>query len=85
MNADEFKAALRALGWKQADLARRVEVAPTTVSRWIDGDGVPGPVAAYLGIALQLQRLYAEFVAPPARERKQREARPNKAAGGAAK
>jgi transcriptional regulator with XRE-family HTH domain len=76
MNADEMKAALHALGWKQADLARRVEVAPTTVSRWIEGDGVPGPVAAYLGIALQLQRLYAEFVAPPKRERKKREARP---------
>lgn len=75
MNAEELKTSLRALGWKQTDLARRVEVAPTTVSRWIDGDGVPGPVAAYLGIALELQRLHAQYVAPPKHERKRREPR----------
>ncbi len=65
MTADELKQALKALGWKQSDLARRVEVGDTTVSRWAAGDPpVPGPVAAYLGMALEIDRLHRQYVRP---------------------
>lgn len=65
MTADELKQALKALGWKQSELARRVEVGDTTVSRWAAGDPpVPGPVAAYLGMALEIDRLYRQYVRP---------------------
>lgn len=65
MTADELKQALKALGWKQSELARRVEVGDTTVSRWAAGDPpVPGPVAAYLGMALEIDRLYRQYVHP---------------------
>lgn len=70
MNTDELKVALKALGWKQSELARRVGVGDTTVSRWVGGDAVPAPVAAYLGIALEIDRLYQQFVVPPKRKRR---------------
>ena len=70
MNTDQLKQALKALGWKQSELARRVGVGDTTVSRWVGGDAVPEPVAAYLGIALELDRLYKQFVVPPKRTRR---------------
>jgi transcriptional regulator with XRE-family HTH domain len=65
MTAEELKQALKALGWKQSELARRVEVGDTTVSRWAAGDPpVPGPVAAYLGMALEIDRLHRQYVRP---------------------
>ena len=70
MNSDQLKVALKALGWKQSELARRVGVGDTTVSRWVGGDAVPEPVAAYLGIALEIDRLYKQFVVPPKRMRR---------------
>ena len=70
MNTDELRGALSALGWKQSELARRVGVGDTTVSRWVSGDAVPQPVAAYLGIALEIHQLYQRFVVPPKRQRR---------------
>lgn len=65
MTADELKQALKALGWKQSELARRVEVGDSTVSHWTTGEtSVPGPVAAYLGMALEIDRLYRQYVRP---------------------
>jgi len=70
MTADELKQALQALGWKQSELARRVEVGDSTVSHWTTGETpVPGPVAAYLGMAQEIDRLHRQYVRPirPAR------------------
>lgn len=65
MTADELKQALKALGWKQSELARRVEVGDSTVSHWTTGEtSVPGPVAAYLGMALEIDRLHRQYVRP---------------------
>ena len=65
MTAEELRQALRSLGWKQSELARRVGVGDTTVSRWMAGDPpVPEPVAAYLGLALEIDRLHRQYVQP---------------------
>ena len=45
---------LRELGWSQAELARRVDTYPSTVSQW---KRVPGGVAAYVALALRVKRL----------------------------
>lgn len=64
MTSDEFTAALAALGWKQSDLARRLELDKNTPSRWAHGHtAVPAWAAEYLRAMLALQRLHAEFVA----------------------
>ena len=65
MTAEELREALRTLGWKQSDLARRVGVGDTTVSRWMAGDPpVPEPVTAYLGLAMEIDRLHRQYVRP---------------------
>lgn len=65
MTAEELKQALQALGWKQSELARRVDVGDSTASHWATGDTpVPGPVAAYLGMALEIDRLHRQYVRP---------------------
>jgi transcriptional regulator with XRE-family HTH domain len=52
------------LGWKQSELARRVGVGDTTVSRWATGAAIPEPVAAYLGLAAEIDRLHRQYVRP---------------------
>lgn len=65
MTAEELREALRVLEWKQSELARRVGVGDTTVSRWVAGDPpVPEPVAAYLGLAMEIDRLHRQYVRP---------------------
>ena len=65
MTAEELKQALKALGWKQSDLARRVDVGDSTASHWATGETpVPGPVAAYLGMAGEIDRLHRLYVRP---------------------
>lgn len=49
--------ALRDLRWSQTELARRVRVHPSSVTRWINEDNVPGPVVAYLDLARQMRKL----------------------------
>ena len=49
--------ALRALGWRSKDLARRLEVSVGAVSSWRTGRRpVPGYAIAYLELALKLTR-----------------------------
>jgi transcriptional regulator with XRE-family HTH domain len=77
MTAEELKQALQALGWKQSELARRVDVGDSTVSHWTTGETpVPGPVAAYLGMAQEIDRLHRQYVRPikPARATAEEEA-----------
>jgi transcriptional regulator with XRE-family HTH domain len=66
MTGDEFREALAALGWKQADLARKVELHPNTVSGWASA-GAPAWAAEYLRVMLELDRLHRAFVRPPER------------------
>jgi transcriptional regulator with XRE-family HTH domain len=52
--------ALDLLGWSGAELARRLDVGEDRVSAWRRGRskrGVPGPVAAYLELALRVRDL----------------------------
>ena len=67
MDAQEFKAILDQLGWKQADLARRLSeasgesVPATTINRWAQGTTRVHPgVAAYLRLALKIKRTQIE-------------------------
>lgn len=57
MDAKALKADLRTLGWSQSELAERIDTHPNTVSRWISDNKVPGPVAAYVRLALQVHTL----------------------------
>lgn len=54
MTKDEMKEILTTLGWSQAELARRIQVRPGSVSRW---KTVPGAVAAYLRLAVKTNNL----------------------------
>jgi transcriptional regulator with XRE-family HTH domain len=66
MTADEFTTALDVLGWKQSDLARRLDLDKNTPSRWANGrTPVPGWAGEYMRAMLALQRLHAEFVQVP--------------------
>lgn len=64
MTADEFTGVLVELGWKQADLCRRVAVTKSTASRW-GQEGPPRWVGEYLRVMLELDRLHRLFVRPP--------------------
>ena len=66
MTADEYRNALLALGWKQADLCRRIEVNKNTASRW-GQDGPPAWVSEYLGALLAIDALHRQFVRPGGR------------------
>lgn len=65
LTADEFKEALRLLGWTQVHFAGRVGLTPTAVNRWAGGS-VPVPVwvTEYLGLLLEIQALYGRYLAP---------------------
>jgi transcriptional regulator with XRE-family HTH domain len=66
MTPDEFKAELLAIGWKQADFARRVGVDTETAYRWANGKtAVPRWVPQYLGMVREIARLHEVFVLPP--------------------
>lgn len=57
---DDLAAPLMALGWSQADLAKRLRVHENTVSAWATGKArVPGAVQAYLRLAVAVSRLLA--------------------------
>lgn len=63
MTGDEFTAALTALGWKQSDLARRLELDKNTPSRWAHGHtAVPAWAGEYLRAMLALKQLHADFL-----------------------
>jgi transcriptional regulator with XRE-family HTH domain len=56
-NSSRFvKSSLKKLGWKQVDLAFRLEVTKETVSRWVNGRiTVPAYVLHYLKMKLFLK------------------------------
>ena len=65
MTPEEFTAALQTLGWKQSDLARRLDLDKNTPSRWANGKTpVPGWASEYLRAMLGVERLHAELLGP---------------------
>lgn len=65
MDKDEMRQALDSLGWKQSELARKLDVSDTTVSRWATGEPIPRWLAEYLGVMQELDRLHRLYVKPP--------------------
>lgn len=63
MTGDDYRKALAALGWKQSDLCRRVDVSKNTASRW-GQDGPPAWVGEYLGVMMGLDALHRQFIRP---------------------
>ncbi len=65
MSPEEFTAALAALNWRQSDFCRKTDVGAHTPSRWVAGKTqIPKWVRAYLGMALEIQRLHDTYVRP---------------------
>lgn len=63
MTGEEMRAALAELGWKQADLCRRIDKDKNTVSKWA-AHSPPAWVAEYLGAMVGLDRLHRQYVRP---------------------
>lgn len=58
MTAEEFKAALKQLGWSQGELARRFEMSRNGVGFWARGERpVPGYTKEYLRVSLLLNKI----------------------------
>lgn len=83
MTSEELRQALIELGWKQADLCRRIGMGKNTVSAWA-ANGAPAWVGEYLRALLAIDRLHREFVVPvrpaeapppPPAEKQRRESR----------
>ena len=69
MTLEEFDAALAALGWKVSEFCRATGLHRNTPSRWRnEGVEIPGWVPKHLGLLLELQRLQAVYLVPPANQ-----------------
>lgn len=55
MAPDQLDYRLRAVGWSQAELARRLGKAEVTFTRWRKAGVIPGYVESYLELATQLK------------------------------
>lgn len=64
MDKDELRQALVDLGWKQSDLARKLGVTTSTVSRWANGEPIPVWLAEYLRVMQEIDRLHRMYVKP---------------------
>jgi len=61
----QFATALDALGWKQADFARRTGLTVQAVSKWATGQvATPLWAGEYLGLLQELQALHTQYLAP---------------------
>jgi len=65
MNKDELRQALDALRWNQSELARKLGVTTSTVSRWATGEPIPVWLAEYLRVMQELDRLHRLYVRAP--------------------
>lgn len=68
MTGDEFKQGLKAIGWKQADMCRKLSLNKSTVSTWAT-EGPPAWAAEYLRTLTRLHELHEELVTAPPLER----------------
>lgn len=65
LTPEQFTVALDALGWKQADFARRTGLTVQAVSKWATGQVTPPLWAGeYLGLLQDLQSLHTKYLAP---------------------
>lgn len=67
MTGEEFKETLRLIGWKQSDLARKMDVHRNTVSAWAS-DGPPQWAQEYVRAMLAIKALHDGFVKAPPRQ-----------------
>lgn len=65
MDKDELRQALDSLGWKQSELARKLGMTTSTVSRWATGEPIPVWLAEYLRVMQEIDRLHRLYVKPP--------------------
>ncbi|MCM1128793.1 MAG: helix-turn-helix domain-containing protein [Alistipes senegalensis] len=70
MTGQELKEALKALGWKQTDMARKMGLHRQTVCGWV-ADAPPSWAAEYIQAMLAISRLYDAFIKAPPRQRLQ--------------
>jgi len=63
MTGDDLRQLLKDLGWKQADLCRRLGMAKNTVSGWAN-NGAPAWVGEYLSAMVGIARLHRQFIQP---------------------
>lgn len=63
MTGDEMRNVLQELGWKQADLCRRLDKNKNTVSKWAT-EGPPNWAAEYLQMAQALDQVHRRFIRP---------------------
>lgn len=64
MTGLEFDAALRKLGWSGKRASERLDVHKNSVSMWRRGKvSVPGPVAAYVRLKLELLEKWSDLEA----------------------
>lgn len=63
MTGDEMREVLHGLGWKQADLCRRLDKNKNTVSKWAT-EGPPNWAAEYLQMAQALDQVHRRFIRP---------------------
>jgi len=54
MSGTDLAQALEVLGWSQAELGRRLEKRPATVTEWVNrvNGPIPGYVSGYIDLAL---------------------------------
>ena len=69
MTRREFRARLKALGWRQASAAKYLRVHESAVSRWLSGDNpIPGLVVVALDAATSGSVEQARLGRPKARK-----------------
>lgn len=65
MTNTEFRETLLSLGWNQTEFSRKTGLTQPTVNRYATGKvEIPLWVERYLGMVLEIERLYTEYVLP---------------------
>jgi transcriptional regulator with XRE-family HTH domain len=67
MKRQEILGLLKLKGWSQGELARRLEVTPGAVSRWLNGERpVPGPARVLMRLWLAVAKASNDQPVQPA-------------------
>ena len=64
MTGEELRAALRIIGWRKADLARRIGMHRNTIYTWL-AEGPPLWAAEYVRAMMAIKLLHDTFLARP--------------------
>lgn len=67
MTGRELRSAIKTLNLSQAGLARLLDVNENTIRRWKLDAKIPGPVAAYVNLSLEIKKLAALTTPTPRR------------------